>query len=44
MPIPMSGPKVLIGSNHEKPNETTGELDDESTLRHLERFLTAFEE
>jgi chromate reductase, NAD(P)H dehydrogenase (quinone) len=40
----MPGPKVLIGSVHEKLNETTGELDDESTLRHLERFLTAFEE
>ncbi|WP_025682345.1 NADPH-dependent FMN reductase [Paenibacillus maysiensis] len=40
----MAGPKILIGSIHEKLNETTGELDDESTLRHLERFLTAFEE
>lgn len=28
----------------EKRNEIAGELEDESTLRHLERFLTAFEE
>ncbi|QWU15450.1 NAD(P)H-dependent FMN reductase [Paenibacillus sophorae] len=40
----MPGPKVLIGSVHEKLNETTGELNDESTLRHLERFLIAFEQ
>lgn len=29
---------------YEKRNEIAGELEDESTLRHLERFLTAFEE
>ncbi|MDT3427964.1 chromate reductase [Paenibacillus forsythiae] len=40
----MPGPKVLIGSVHEKLNAATGELDDETTLRHLERFLAAFEQ
>ncbi|MFD1774315.1 NADPH-dependent FMN reductase [Paenibacillus rhizophilus] len=40
----MPGPKILIGGIHEKLNETTGELDDESTLRHIEKFLTAFEQ
>lgn len=40
----MPGPKILIGSIHEKLNETTGELDDESTLRHLQSFLAGFEQ
>ncbi|NJJ37920.1 NADPH-dependent FMN reductase [Paenibacillus apii] len=40
----MPGPKILIGGVHEKLNQTTGELDDETTLRHLQSFLTAFEQ
>lgn len=40
----MPGPKIEIRKIHEKINETTGQIEDERTLRYLERFLLTFED
>lgn len=39
----MPGPKIQIRRVHEKIGETTGVLEDERTLKYLNRFLSGFE-
>lgn len=38
----MAGPKLIVGRVHEKINEDTHNLDDERTQKHINSFLSSF--
>ncbi|EZH65315.1 hypothetical protein DH09_16910 [Bacillaceae bacterium JMAK1] len=40
----MPGPKIMVGSVHNKLSEDQSEITDEATIKRVEKFLGAFEE
>ncbi|MBM7633068.1 NADPH-dependent FMN reductase [Geomicrobium sediminis] len=40
----MPGPKIMVGSVHNKLSEDQSEIADEATIKRVEKFLGAFEE